>query len=1125
MLFCFRKGGAIIELQRLTSVFDGDTKSFEDAVKKVDKGFTDVEKRASDSVSRFDRISTGIGSALGKGITVGLGNIGGVVDSLTSITSAALGSIPIVGKGIAAAFDESQGAIKQAIGVSFDFNDAMRRNSISLGLVAGGANDAAKELKGLRSISSNSEFGLPSIIASARELQIMQNNARDVVPEIRAIGNAAAALDIGESGLIAIADVLSRISELGKASTRDVRSLVRQGIPVFDILKGATGLSKDRSKRLLDSGRISANDFIDILLGDFQKRYPDAAKQMSQTIEVQNKKLTSGMNALKGAAFKGLYDVSVQGLSDANKVIRSQQVGSIAASLNVAASPVTGMIQSSLKALEAGDLFGGALQSGESMVEGLKKGITEKAGEAYDTIKGWAQGAVDAFGSPQGIDSNSPSRKFEALGQYAADGFSVGFNNGMDEATQGIIARVGRVLDETYGTLDAHKGRRSLTQADIQTQTKANLDKLTQREPEFLPKLKRLAAQRGINPDYILNVMAVETAGSFLPSKQNPTSTATGLIQFMKATMDGFRNKTGFHAGLMTGTGQSHADLKNMSATQQLDWVFKYFDQPQFRGRLNSQGAVYASIGVGHAGANDDSVLMRRGERGYAGNAPTWDRNMDGMIRQSEMAMAAISKLGAGINFTVNGTAISDSNPLPISITAAPYIERRGDLTGGIGEFLPGAFDRPDPHASDPIIGASDELKDFGNVALGVTSITMRALQPLPGVFNDIGQSGADSGDQIEQAYQRAARKLQGFRGELLQLGITTKDVGDSFESHFSEAFDHIGEEGHSFARDLAIGILQDIRHNIGAGVAGELRDAIFGSADGEKKGIVSKVGGWLGKHLGVGGGAPASVASGTDSEPLVMNTSATDLNTMAIERLTAMMQMGGSPLGKIDSLTKVFDSEGIKNTITDSEQEIATALDNQGALMESVFRDGANRTESAIRQLENTLIAVQPRSPGFLQTIFGAAIDGLASGIGGKLSHDIFGNNTSDEGGSQPRPTVAPTLKRALGGFVPPGAWAITGEEGAEPVFGGRAGVTVVPNASTIARELGRQPRLDMQSFANGFANMRNNESSKVEKHFHIHITTPPGGNPAQTQRNRMSASQHAEYLIRFLREHERDL
>lgn len=79
----------------------------------------------------------------------------------------------------------------------------------------------------------------------------------------------------------------------------------------------------------------------------------------------------------------------------------------------------------------------------------------------------------------------------------------------------------------------------------------------------FYDKVKRISKNLKIEPEWLLDVMYIETAGTFSPSIKNKSSSATGLIQFMASTAQWL--------------GTSTAQLSVMSNLQQLDYVEKYF--------------------------------------------------------------------------------------------------------------------------------------------------------------------------------------------------------------------------------------------------------------------------------------------------------------------------------------------------------------------------------------------------------------------------------------------------------------------------------------------------------------------------------------------------------------------
>jgi hypothetical protein len=79
----------------------------------------------------------------------------------------------------------------------------------------------------------------------------------------------------------------------------------------------------------------------------------------------------------------------------------------------------------------------------------------------------------------------------------------------------------------------------------------------------FVAKVIQVAANLGINPNWLMIIIYFESARSFSPSKFSATKNYVGLIQF------------GHVAAKDLGT--SVAKLSKMTAVQQLDYVEKYY--------------------------------------------------------------------------------------------------------------------------------------------------------------------------------------------------------------------------------------------------------------------------------------------------------------------------------------------------------------------------------------------------------------------------------------------------------------------------------------------------------------------------------------------------------------------
>lgn len=140
--------------------------------------------------------------------------------------------------------------------------------------------------------------------------------------------------------------------------------------------------------------------------------------------------------------------------------------------------------------------------------------------------------------------------------------------------------------------------------------------------PEKAASIARVAKNIGVNPNDLAAVISFETGGTFSPSKRNPNSSATGLIQFM-AGSGGTKGKY---------YGMTRDQFGSLSFDEQMKYVEKYFLDRSSRFRAgneakNTTGDVYGAVtGYGY----------KKGSREYELNK-VWDSNKNGVIEKGEM--------------------------------------------------------------------------------------------------------------------------------------------------------------------------------------------------------------------------------------------------------------------------------------------------------------------------------------------------------------------------------------------------------------------------------------------------------------------------------------------------------
>ncbi|QUY40351.1 peptidoglycan-binding protein [Acaryochloris marina] len=138
----------------------------------------------------------------------------------------------------------------------------------------------------------------------------------------------------------------------------------------------------------------------------------------------------------------------------------------------------------------------------------------------------------------------------------------------------------------------------------------------------FLDKVVEISGRLNAVPEYLMAVMGFETAETYSPSIPNAYgSGATGLIQFMPETAQGL--------------GTTTAELAQMSAIEQLDYVEKHFAMSS---QLNTLEDTYmAVLWPAAVGQDPDRPIITKGDSPYNGNAGL-DINKDGAITPREAA-------------------------------------------------------------------------------------------------------------------------------------------------------------------------------------------------------------------------------------------------------------------------------------------------------------------------------------------------------------------------------------------------------------------------------------------------------------------------------------------------------
>lgn len=156
---------------------------------------------------------------------------------------------------------------------------------------------------------------------------------------------------------------------------------------------------------------------------------------------------------------------------------------------------------------------------------------------------------------------------------------------------------------------------------------------------DFNAELNRVSSKFSVNPADMLALMRSES--SINPQAVNPTTGATGLIQFMPRTA--------------RSLGTTTEELRGMTAAQQMKYVEKYFDSVRLPSGA-SAGKLYAYVFL--PGRANRDVLTQQGENFYEANRGL-DMDRDGKITIADLD-ARMARYGGTLAGASAGMAAAD---------------------------------------------------------------------------------------------------------------------------------------------------------------------------------------------------------------------------------------------------------------------------------------------------------------------------------------------------------------------------------------------------------------------------------------------------------------------------------
>lgn len=184
----------------------------------------------------------------------------------------------------------------------------------------------------------------------------------------------------------------------------------------------------------------------------------------------------------------------------------------------------------------------------------------------------------------------------------------------------------------------------SRTQSGVDTGTLQGVGTPWSTDKAFLTKVKKIAGSFKFEPVDLLACINFESARTFDPSKRNESSSATGLIQFLEATIAELSGGTVKDGEIIKPGSVNTEALAKMSRLEQLDWVEKYFKKwgwPNSGVPKPTLSNIYLTIFLPAAASADDNARIASTTfrpKAYYANKAAFDKGNIGYFTPAMVA-------------------------------------------------------------------------------------------------------------------------------------------------------------------------------------------------------------------------------------------------------------------------------------------------------------------------------------------------------------------------------------------------------------------------------------------------------------------------------------------------------
>ena len=295
-----------------------DSSRFEQAMQSAAKVTSDAGakidnagNKASNAGKKFDDMANKVKDSATK-VDTACGKASKALDSVNKSINA-VGAVQ-VGDVIA---DIATGIVRMGVSC-IKASAQMRQYEIAFQTMLKSASKGTQMMKDLQKFAADTPFDVPGVVQAGQQLMAFGFKAKEIIPTLRTLGDAASGLGKGTAGVQQIAYAMGQIRTSGTLKTQDIMQLTNAGIDAWGMLAEASGKSILEIKEMTERGMIDSLTAVKVLTDGMNDTY---GGMMAKTAE-EITGLCANIEETVGITAAVIGDYLVDGL-DIKAVLKS----------------------------------------------------------------------------------------------------------------------------------------------------------------------------------------------------------------------------------------------------------------------------------------------------------------------------------------------------------------------------------------------------------------------------------------------------------------------------------------------------------------------------------------------------------------------------------------------------------------------------------------------------------------------------------------------------------------------------------------------------------------------------------------------------------------------------------